>query len=135
MSKRKAPSERGHEPWGVEYRTLPVALTPAEIQARGKELAQTMVSAYHLEEELAAHAAEIKGRLKSMAGDARRLARVIASGTEERSVECEVFKRLESRAYQVVRKDTGEIVFERELTEEEELALRQQALPGVEAVQ
>jgi len=132
---KKPKHEKGKEPWATENRVLPVELTEEEIRQHGKDLAQRMVQIIQTEEELAAHSADVRGRLKEATAGVRRLARIISSGTDQRSVACSVYRRLEDRMHVVVRNDTDEVVFERGLTEEEELALRQQALPGVEAIQ
>lgn len=126
--------KKAQEPTATEYQVLPVQLTQDEIRQYGKELAQRVVKVIQTEEELSAHSAEVKAQIKTGVADVRRLARIIASGTEQRNVECTIKKLLGENAYRVTRNDTEEVVFERGLTEEEQVALRQQSLPGVEAV-
>ena len=126
--------KKAQEPTATEYQVLPVALTSDEIRQYGKDLAQRVVKVIQTEEELSAHSAEVKAQIKTGVADVRRLARTIASGTEQRSVECTIKKLLDEKVYRVTRNDTEEVVFERGLTEEEQVALRQQTLPGVETV-
>lgn len=96
-----------------------VALSPAEITKRAHDLARTMVELAHTEEQKAEAAKEYSETIKELRERAHELAHEVHSGTEERLVEVDYRRNLESGMLDTVVVGTGEVIRSRELTEAE----------------
>lgn len=103
----------------TEFRRLPVKLTPGELQARGKTLADEIESYKRTEGAKKASAEDFGGRLKNTRARIDDLSRVVASGEERRDVECHFVRFEESFEIAWVREDTGEQVERRPMTVDE----------------
>ena len=98
---------------------LPVQLTPEEKQERGEQLAASVEQTAALREEKKASTAEITSKIKLSTEITRKLSRIIASGTEDRDVECDATKDFERKTVTTYRSDTGEQVDQRPMSAEE----------------
>lgn len=112
----------------TELRTLPCALTPAEVHQRVERVAALAQK----EDEILEEMAGCRERLKAVRGELRGLYRAVATGTEDRDVPVDEWPHWGKGEMQTVRRDTGEVIERRELTAED----RQQQLfrdPGAAA--
>jgi hypothetical protein len=100
--------------------------TPEELQAKGKELAEQHDKRARLEEEFEAVKAQFKERTATIERDSGKLSRQITSGFEMRDIECACQWNIPVNGrVRIARKDTGEVVEERDMTSIE----RQEELP------
>jgi uncharacterized FlaG/YvyC family protein len=101
-------------------RNLPVLLTDDEIAERGKQVAKAVEMGAALKEERKNQTAKLTGDIKLQGEIVRRLSRAIASGHDEKEVECTVNKDFGRKEVTVIRDDTGEIVDVRPMTPDEQ---------------
>ncbi len=94
----------------TKVKELPVILTPEEISAKGRELAQTHADLAKLQTDQAAQKAEMKKATKELEKRIYELAHQIRSGNEERPVEVDFIITDEGDVIKEVRRDTGEII-------------------------
>lgn len=111
-----------------ETRTLTCLLTPAEVEARGKELARATFDWEAAEEEKKSVVKDLGDKIKEHEANMKRLSRVVRSGKEEREVEIEWRPYPESETMRLFRMDTGEEISSRPMTREEKETFRQPPL-------
>ena len=109
-------------------RNLPVMLTMDDLADRRDELVGHLEEIDELEEKRKKVVAEFKTKVDRSKARTKILARVIRSREELRPVECHRIADLERLILVVVREDTGEIVEERELTDDERTYYAQKKL-------
>jgi hypothetical protein len=112
-----------------ETRNLYVTLTETELRGYSDELARITTAFYETEAEKKSVMTGFKDKLDKIGLDTRVLARIISTRRELREVECEWTRDYEAQKAFLYRMDTGELVDNRRLTEDE----IQQRLPGLEA--
>ncbi len=95
---------------------LPVDLTAGEKNERADEMAKAIEDSEKLKEEKKNLTSEINEDIKEKAGIIRNLARIIASGKEERNVKCEERWNYATRKVTIARLDTGEVLDDRTRT-------------------
>lgn len=109
----------------VVTRNLPCRLTEDELRQRGDALAE-VVQELHAEEQRQADVkAQMKARVTELEAKQTRFAITISRKEEYRDIECDVFGDPERGVVELVRRDSGEVVETRPMTEDE----RQRALP------
>lgn len=112
----------------MEIRNLPVKLTESETLTRGEELART-VEQYKAEEAAEKdRAKKAKEGLLALRTRMETLSRVVDTRTEHRDIPCGWHYARATLTAQLVRRDTGEVVETRPMTQAE----RQERLPGFE---
>lgn len=112
----------------MEIRNLPVKLTESETLTRGEELART-VEQYKAEEAAEKdRAKKAKEGLLALRTRMETLSRVVDTRTEHRDIPCGWHYARATLTAQLVRRDTGEVVETRPMTQAE----RQERLPGLE---
>lgn len=99
--------------------TLPCVLTDQEKADRAMELAVLVRKLDEEETAAKAAAAAARDSVKEMEAEVRRLARIVREGKEERQVETVSTRDLDEKLFITIRKDTGERIFQRALTQEE----------------
>lgn len=104
--------------------TLPVKLTPAELQQRGQQLGHSLAELTRLEGQLAEAKTANKAAREPVIYERDKLADQLRSGIEYRPVRCARIYDYRTGTAKLVRLDTSAVVEERPLTERE----RQQAL-------
>ena len=106
---------------GSETRDLPVALAEPMRAAKGQELALVVQERRAQIENEAAVRATLKAQRDEIDQRIAGLVDVVASGNEIMPVECEVWAERDGAGdiAKVIRKDTGEVVQMRPLTEDE----------------
>lgn len=110
----------------TEVRDVPFELDGAELIQRGRALADLDEEIAGLEEQKKDVAKEMKERIDLKRKEAAKLGHVIRSGKEYRPVECTWCPDPVESRMNLIRTDTGEVVFTRPMTEHE----RQRALFG-----
>lgn len=106
-------------------RNLPCRLTDDELRQRGDSLAE-VVQELHAEDDRQADVkAQMKARLTELEAKQTRYAIVISRREEYRDVECDLFADTVRGTVDIVRRDTGDTIETRPITEDE----RQRALP------
>ena len=99
---------------------LMVDLTVDEVAMYGRQLAGVAESYDEVEERKADVAKDFKEQLQNLRGEIRRLARLVRTKKEKRTVSCGIaFHTPAVGAKTIVRIDTGEIVREEPMTEVE----------------
>lgn len=118
---KKKPAESPMPPPRVERfnKNLKVTLTPEEIADRADRAAQMLADHDSKEEEQKAAAKHAKGVLDSMSAEIRRLSNEVRTKSTYKGVECERIYDLVAKQIREIRKDTGEVIFERPMTESE----------------
>jgi hypothetical protein len=106
-------------------RYLKVMLTEREILDSGRELAREQSQFAKVEIEKAAAAKGYGDELNECRGRIRRLTDAVNDGIIDRDVDCEEIAELENHRVVTVRKDTGEQIDDRAMTDAE----RQLSLP------
>ena len=104
---------------------LRCALTDEELLARGQALARALEQMQKREADGKAFAANVKSDIEQYKKEGLRLTSHIAEKSEWRPVECNEVHDFEAGTVSVVRLDTGEVVSERRMWDEE----RQEDLP------
>lgn len=104
---------------------MPVQLTDAELRAKGKQQAETMVEYGEIEAERKALTATFAAKMKERRKILDKLAVEVRTGFEVRPVECELVPRWGDHTVITVRRDTGEHVDTRPMSPgERQLELR-----------
>jgi DNA polymerase II small subunit/DNA polymerase delta subunit B len=98
-------------------RDLPVRLTREELEARGQMLALKVDERAEIEVEAKAEAAEYKAQMGDTDKEIRRLSRIVRDKSEPRPVECFEHLNFAGNEVQIVRRDTGEVVDTRAMTD------------------
>lgn len=106
-------------------RELTVSLTKDEIADRAKRMSHKLAERDIKEQVIREDAKRQKTVLKDMETEVRRLSNSVRDGAELRTVQCERRCNYSTGRVQDVRLDTGEILSERDMTEDE----RQKDLP------
>lgn len=109
-------------------RSLPVRLFEEELLKKGTELAQTVQDIATEEDRQTDIKAQMKARLAELEGRRTNLAITISRREEHRDVEVDIFFDFQRGVVEDVRRDTGEAVSRRVMSESE----RQQHLPIAE---
>lgn len=109
----------------TENRILPVKLHEDELRDRGDKLAAVIQDLNAEESRQVDQKAQMKARLSELDARKTQLAIVISRREEDRDVAVDVFANYVGGLVEVVRRDTGEVISKRRMTEEE----RQQPLP------
>lgn len=104
---------------------LPVKLSDSEVLAKSKAAAEKSHVISSLTDAMKDQADDYKARIKEEKAVQARLLQEIGSGSEMRLVEVDVEFFPRSAKAEVTRKDTGEVVLERAMTDEEVKAHRQ----------
>lgn len=108
-----------------ETRSLPVKLTELELRERGDSLA-TVIQDLNTEERRQVDVkAQMKARLAELDARKTQLAITISRREEERAVTVDTYHDYERLKVEAVRRDTGETIHRREMTQDE----LQQPLP------
>ena len=102
-----------------EQRHLAVQLTAGEMLARGQELANTIHEIAVEESRLVTLKTQAKARLEELSGRHERLASVVRAREEYRDVVVEVVFDYDAHHVRTVRPDTGEVVDQRAMTDDE----------------
>lgn len=108
-----------------ETRFLPVKLHEDELRDRGDKLAAVIQDMTAEENRQVDLKAQMKARLAELDSKKTQLAIVISRREENRDVNVDIFHDFEMGKVDTVRRDTGEMLMSRRMTEEE----RQQPLP------
>jgi hypothetical protein len=98
---------------------LRYTFTAEERQQLGQDLAQTLGEQSGIQEDLEAIKAQFKSKLSEVSGRVNAIANKVRSGYEMRSFKVEKRMDLKAGTYTVVRLDTGEVIEERPLYENE----------------
>ena len=85
-----------------------VDLTESEVNKRSRELADVLTEAAEIKDELASHQKTEKARIEAKETKAKELIRVVKTGKEKRSFECDVEKNYEKKEWMY--KSDGKIV-------------------------
>jgi hypothetical protein len=104
---------------------LPVKMTDAEKLVKNQQLVKELENKQLLELEKKAFAEKHKAKVSEVDEAISKLAQECRSGKEERPVECVEVPRYTDNMVDIVRDDTGDVVFSRPTTPEE----RQNGLP------
>lgn len=108
-------------------RNLRTTLTDREIVERARRAAHLAAEVEQLEDEAKAAAKQAKARIEEIQAEQRRLNLEVADGAVHRETPCERHYIYRTGTVVEIRKDTGEQLSERPMTERE----RQPDLPGV----
>lgn len=117
MEKRKKDKETvKHTP---EMNSLPVKLTTEEIAQAAKDLASALQQLESIEIEKKAVVKDYNSQLDNIKKTIHRLMTHVKNGVEYRPVECDLQFHIGKVLAILVRNDTGEIVWDRPMTDEE----------------
>lgn len=100
-------------------RWLPVKLDRDTLLQRAQTMAQHQKEKSDIEADKARVTREFGEKLKAVCGELTRLSDIVRTSKEHCNVQCEEVKNFGSRRVRIVRKDTGEVVEEREMFNEE----------------
>jgi len=98
---------------------LKCMLTNDEKLDLSSSLAEAYTGIQELEEQKKSAMSALKAQIDSKTADATRMARLVHDGYEMRHVECETIYDLSLKLATVLRKDTGEVLKERPMTQDE----------------
>lgn len=98
---------------------LPVALTQAEMAARGESVGHMRAELNKLTAKAATVAKEFKLEISRIDNEIERLASILRNRAEPRPVACVLNKNLSARKMETIRTDTGEVVRTRALEDHE----------------
>ena len=115
MSKKK----QDYEVADTHPRDLPVKLDDQQIRVKGIELAEMESKIEELDERHKAQKSQMKAEEDAANALRKRLAIIVASGFETRPIECETRRYYREARVDVVRRDTGEVVFTRQMVADE----------------
>jgi hypothetical protein len=113
-------------------RSCPVKLTEAEKNERGYQMGLQVKAKAAAEREKETANAGFKSRIQTAEAEITLLSQVLVSGEEHREVECDQIPNRVEGTCQIVRRDTGEVVTERPLTDKEMHKLMQMSLDDLE---
>lgn len=100
-------------------KSIAVELTPDEISEAATELVKAQDEIAALKEELAEVKKEHKEQVSVIEVRERKFAGMVRDKVEMREVECEVILDYQAERYTVTRLDTGEVVEDREMSQDE----------------
>lgn len=100
-------------------RQLMCKLTSPELEKYGHEMALQQIEAGTIEGNLGALAKEIKGKIAQCKARVNTIAGILSSGSESRSVECEITFDYKEKKVKTLRKDTGEVIEDRDMRNDE----------------
>lgn len=100
-------------------RQLSVKLTKEELLEKGDEMASVNELIQTETEDQATLKQEMKARISELEGRRNKLSALISRKSELRLVDVEPVLNFEAGMYSETRLDTGEVIFERKLNEEE----------------
>lgn len=103
----------------TETRSLPVKLTDHELRERGDALAAVIQDLNAEENRQVDLKTQMKARLTELDAKQTQLAITISRREEYRDVACDVFHDYDKLRVETVRRDTGETVHTRGMTQEE----------------
>jgi hypothetical protein len=115
----------------IETKTLPCALTAAEVATRADELSVCLGKLETLDEERRAMLSAFKERTDMLASAVKRLAGIVRTRSEDRPVACSVHYDEKAFVVEWVRTDTNEVVAQRPMSSDEAIEAAQQTLPGM----
>jgi len=115
MAKKKDLIKVTHEP-----HSLPCALGEKEKAEAADQLAKSLEQAEGLELERKSVAGDFKSRLDALKERIHRLMVNVKNGVEMRSIDCDLSLNYTKLTAILARKDTGEVVEERPMTDEEQ---------------
>lgn len=98
---------------------LPVLLSESELAARSAELARKVREAKEVEDEKKTSMSEFKAKAEGIDMKVRELAEIVDTKQEDRAVECIVNPDYAAGTMVTVRRDTGEVVQSRPMTQDE----------------
>lgn len=98
---------------------LPCELTDEEIRMKGIELARSIQTETNLKDDLALEKERVKKLVKEEEHRQRELTRNVNTRSENREVRCYEERDVGTKKARVIRSDTGALVYERALTEQE----------------
>jgi hypothetical protein len=116
---RKDRSESSTEITRTETRVLPVKLTDEELRERGDSLAAVIQNMNTEDRRQVDMKAQMKARLAELDAKKTQLAITISRREEERDVTVDVYHNYEALKVETVRRDTGETINRREMTQDE----------------
>ncbi len=119
----------GWERLSEGVRTLPVALTDAQMAEVGHDLGELHAKIAEAEAERAAVMKDLKAGIDARKAEATRLASTLASRTRNDDVPVRSEFNFDENAIRITRIDTHEIVETRAMTTEERTKLAQQPIP------
>lgn len=102
-----------------ETRNLKTVLTAEELASAAEELAQSTQAADRLEEEKKSMVSEFKARIEEAVARRNKFANIVSTKSEYRQVDCEIVLDYDTKRVTVTRLDSGEVVTERAMFEEE----------------
>jgi hypothetical protein len=109
----------------ITYRILPVDLREDELFSAGTQLAEETTELQSIEDEKAASAKEFSDKIKATRSNMARLATMIETKQENRSVPCEIVMHSPVKGLKsIVRLDTGETVDEMDMTDRDKEAFQ-----------
>lgn len=103
----------------TETRVLPVKLNNDELRERGDSLAQVIQDLNTEERRQVDIKAQMKARLSELEARQTQLAITISRREEERDVTVDIYHDFERLKVETVRRDTGETIHRREMTQDE----------------
>lgn len=103
----------------TEVRQLRCPLTGAEIAQRAERVAELLADEDQIDADLAASKARFKAKAEECQRERRALLGEFRMRSALRNVDCELQLDLEAKRAQWVRTDTGEVLLERALSDEE----------------
>ena len=98
---------------------LPCKLTNEELLDYGDQMARVQQDINAEEDRQKSAKEELKSRMAKLESQRSELANKVARKEEYRDVEVETTINYEAETYSKIRLDTGEVLFQREITEEE----------------
>jgi hypothetical protein len=122
----------------ITYKLLPVELREDEILSAGEQLAEETGSLKKIEEEKAEAAKQFSDSIKATRLNMERLATMIETKQENRSVPCEIVAHSPVKGMKsIVRLDTGDTIDEMDMTDRDkeafQLSLQVPMFPSDEA--
>lgn len=100
-------------------RRLPVELNPDEHRRRSFELTEVINEIKDLEKAKASFNTDIKNKIGGATARQEELVEIVASGKEDRDVDVEVVRDFKHKAVRYIRLDTGELIEERAMSNDE----------------
>ena len=104
---------------GVVERSLPVVLTDEELLVYGQELSQAYAAHENLENKKRAEVQRLTALIKAENNNMSRCARIIARRKEDKLVKVLIVKDFRNGTILERREDTGEILFQRPMSQAE----------------
>ncbi len=103
----------------TEIRALPQTLTEAELRDRGHELASCVQDIAAELERQKSQKAGMKARIQELEGRKGKLANIVQRQEEDRDTVIEIWHNFDGLQVEYVRRDTGEIIDRRRMTNDE----------------